>query len=62
MDIKIAVYGDVAYITFHSDCYLKFGEDSVYVNNQIFLLLARTVEGWKVVHEHDSPLKKNVTM
>jgi ketosteroid isomerase-like protein len=57
-DMKIAVYGDVANVTFHSDFHLKFGEDSVYVNDQISLLLVKTNEGWKLVHEHHSPLKK----
>jgi ketosteroid isomerase-like protein len=57
-DMKIAVYGDVANVTFHSDFHLKFGDDSVYVNDQISLLLAKTSDGWKLVHEHHSPLKK----
>lgn len=57
-DMKIAVYGDVANVTFHSDFHLKFGEDSVMVNDQISLLLAKTKDGWKLVHEHHSPLKK----
>lgn len=56
-DMKIAVYGDVANVTFHSDFHLKFGEDSVFVNDQISLLFAKTNEGWKLVHEHHSPLK-----
>lgn len=57
-DMKIAVYGDVANVTFHSDFHLKFGENSVYVNDQISLLLAKTSDGWKLVHEHHSPLKQ----
>ena len=56
-DMKIAVYGDVANVTFHSDFHLKFGKDSVYVNDQISLLFAKTSDGWKLVHEHHSPLK-----
>ena len=55
-DMKIAVYGDVANVTFHSDFHLKFGEDLVVVNNQISLLFVKTVNGWKIVHEHHSPL------
>ena len=58
-DLQIAVYGDVANVTFHSDFHLKFGEDLVVINNQITLLWVKTVEGWKMVHEHHSPLKKN---
>lgn len=57
-DLQIAVYGDVANVTFHSDFHLKFGEDMVVVNDQITLLFVKTKEGWKMVHEHHSPLKK----
>lgn len=55
-DLQIAVYGDVANLTFHSDFQLKFGEDLVVVNNQITLLFVKTDDGWKLVHEHHSPL------
>ncbi len=57
-DMKIAVYGDVANVTFHSDFHLKFGEDLVVVNDQITLLFVKTSGEWKIVHEHHSPLKK----
>ncbi len=57
-DLQIAVYGDVANLTFHSDFHLKFGEDLVVVNDQITLLFVKTDNGWKMVHEHHSPLKK----
>lgn len=57
-DLQIAVYGEVANLTFHSDFELKFGEDLVVVNDQITLLFVKTDEGWKMVHEHHSPLKK----
>lgn len=56
-DLQIAVYGDVANLTFHSDFHLKFGEDLVVVNDQITLLFVKTNAGWKMVHEHHSPLK-----
>lgn len=56
-DLKIAVYGEVANLTFHSDFQLKFGEDLVVVNDQITLLFVNTTDGWKMVHEHHSPLK-----
>lgn len=55
-DLQIAVYGDVANLTFHSDFQLKFGEDLAVVNNQITLLFVKTNDGWKIVHEHHSPL------
>jgi len=57
-DLKVAVYGDVANVTFQSDFQLKFGEDLVVVNDQITLLFVNTDDGWKMVHEHHSPLKK----
>lgn len=56
-DLKIAVYGDVANLTFHSDFELMFGEDLVIVNDQITLLFVKTKDGWKMVHEHHSPLQ-----
>ena len=56
-DLQIAVYGDVANLTFHSDFQLMFGTDLVTVNDQITLLFVRTNDGWKMVHEHHSPLK-----
>lgn len=55
-DLQIAVYGDVANLTFHSDFHLKFGDDLVIVNDQITLLFVNTDDGWKMVHEHHSPL------
>lgn len=57
-DLQIAVYGEVANVTFHSDFHLKFGEDLVIVNDQITLLFVKTKDGWKMVHEHHSPLNK----
>ncbi|HDZ06113.1 hypothetical protein LCGC14_0129190 [marine sediment metagenome] len=58
-NLQIAVYGEVANLTFHSDFQLKFGEDLVVVNDQITLLFVNTTDGWKMVHEHHSPLKLN---
>jgi len=60
-DLAVAVYGDVANVTFHSDFHLKFGEDLAIVNNQITLLFVKTKDGWKLVHEHHSPLNKEHT-
>ena len=57
-DLQVAVYGDVANVTFHSDFQLKFGDDLAVVNNQITLLFVKTSDGWKLVHEHHSPLNK----
>jgi ketosteroid isomerase-like protein len=57
-DLKIAVYGHVANLTFHSDFELQFGEDLVIVKDQITLLFVETNDGWKMVHEHHSPLSE----
>ena len=54
--LKVAVYGDVANVTFHSDFQLMFGTDLAVINNQISLLFVNTNDGWKIVHEHHSPL------
>ncbi len=58
-ELKIAVYGEVANLTFHSDFHLKFGEDLVIVNDQITLLFVRTSDGWKMVHEHHAHLSND---
>ncbi len=55
-DLQIAVYGEVANLTFHSDFHLKFGADLVIVNDQITLLFVKTNNGWKMVHEHHAHL------
>ena len=57
-DTKIAVYGDIANVTTHTDFHLKFGEDSAVVNDQMTLLFLKTDSGWRIVHEHHSPLNK----
>ena len=41
-DLNIAVYGDVANVTLHSDFHLKFDEDLAVVNDQISLLFLNT--------------------
>ena len=60
-DLKIAVYGHVANLTFHSDFHLQFSEDTedfVIVRDQITLLFVETNDGWKMVHEHHAPLSE----
>ncbi len=55
-DLQIAVYGNVANLTFHSDFHLRFGANLVIVKDQISLLFVKTNDGWKMVHEHHSNL------
>ena len=57
-NMKVAAYGDVANVTLHTDFHLKFGEDLAVVNDQMTLLFVKTKDGWRIVHEHHSPLKK----
>ena len=55
-DVKVAVYGPVANVTFHSDFELLFADGPVTVRDQITLMFVDTEDGWKIVHEHHSPL------
>lgn len=57
-DMKIAVYDNVANVTLHTDFHLKFGEDLAVINEQMSLLFLKTKKGWRIVHEHHSPLNK----
>ncbi|NAY91108.1 hypothetical protein GTQ34_04175 [Muricauda sp. JGD-17] len=57
-DVKIAVYDNVANVTLHTDFHLKFGEDLAVVNEQMTLLFLDTENGWRIVHEHHSPLNQ----
>ena len=52
------VFGSVSEVVKFDAKDLKFGEDLVIVNDQITLLFVKTKDGWKMVHEHHSPLKK----
>ena len=56
VDPKISVYGDVAVATLHPDVSLEFGPETVETQRQLTLVFARTADGWKIVHEHNSPL------
>ena len=60
--VKVAVYcGNVANLTFISDFKLThrtYGD--ITVENLITLLFVKTKGGWKLVHEHHSPVKMPV--
>tara|TARA_R110002012_G_scaffold312603_1_gene523504 strand:- start:5326 stop:5802 length:477 start_codon:yes stop_codon:yes gene_type:complete len=56
-DLKIAVYGDVANVTFHADFVPYIKEEKLHMTGQFTLLFVKTSKGWKIVHEHMSPLK-----
>jgi hypothetical protein len=53
--LKIAVFGNVANLTFISDFHLMINGDLQIINNLITLLFVKTNNGWKIVHEHHAP-------
>jgi len=55
IDKKVAVYGNVANLTFQSDFHLIMAGELVIINEQTTLLFVNTNNGWKIVHEHHSP-------
>ena len=57
-DLKIAVFDDVANVTFHADFVPYIGEEKLHMTGQFTLLFVKTDQGWKIVHEHMSPLKQ----
>lgn len=61
-DLKIDVFGDVALATFHSDFQQIIESDILKVNAQMALLFVNTEDGWKITHEHSSPLNEKVEL
>lgn len=57
-DLKIDVFGDVALATFHSDFQPIIKTDTIKVHAQMALLFVNTKDGWKITHEHSSPLSE----
>ena len=57
-DLKIDVFGDVALATFHTDFQPIIESDTLRVTAQFGLLFIKTEEGWKITHEHSSPLSE----
>lgn len=55
-DLKIAVYDNVANVTFHADFVPYIKEERLHMTGQFTLLFVKTQEGWKIVHEHMSSL------
>ncbi|MBC2838772.1 nuclear transport factor 2 family protein [Robiginitalea sp. SC105] len=55
-DLKIAVFGDVANVTFHADFVPWIGEEKLHMTGQFTILFVKTPAGWKIVHEHMSPI------
>lgn len=57
-DLKIAVYDNVANVTFHADFEPVIGEERLAMTGQFTLFFVKTDAGWKIVHEHMSPLNE----
>ncbi len=57
-DLKIDVFGDVGLVTFHSDFQPIIESDTLRVVAQMALLFIKTENGWKITHEHSSPLSE----
>lgn len=55
-DLKIAVYENVANVTFHADFVPYIEDEKLHMTGQFTLLFVKTQEGWKIVHEHMSAL------
>ena len=57
-DLKIDVFGDVALATFHTDFQPIIESDTLKITAQMGLLFVNTEDGWKITHEHSSPLSE----
>jgi ketosteroid isomerase-like protein len=55
-DLKIDVFGDVAVVTFHADFRPVIEGNSIQIHGGVTLIFVKTVNGWKITHEHFSPL------
>jgi ketosteroid isomerase-like protein len=55
-DLKINVFGEVAVVTYHADFRPIIGGETKQLNYQVTLVLVNTDLGWKITHEHFSPL------
>jgi hypothetical protein len=57
-DLKIDVFGDVANVTFHANFQPIIESDTLKITGQVTLLFVNTDKGWKITHEHFSPLNE----
>ena len=55
-DLKIDVFGDVAIVTFHADFRPVIEGNTIQIHGGVTLIFVRTESGWKITHEHFSPL------
>ncbi len=57
-DLKIDIFGDAALATFHTDFQPIIESDTLKITAQVGLLFINTEEGWKITHDHVSPLSE----
>lgn len=55
-DLKINVLGEVAVVTYHADFRPTIGGEIKQLLYQATIVLINTDQGWKITHEHFSPL------
>lgn len=55
-DLKIDVFGDVAIVTFHADFRPVIEGNTIQIHGGVTLIFVTTEKGWKITHEHFSPL------
>lgn len=55
-DLKIDMFGEVAKATFHATLNPIIDGVTYQSKAQITLLFVRVEDGWKITHEHNSPL------
>jgi hypothetical protein len=56
-DVKIDVFGEVAVMTYYPYRVIKKDGKVLRYSTRQTLVFLRTAEGWKIVHEHQSPKK-----
>ena len=56
-DVKIDVFGEVAVVTFYPHRVVKKNGNVLRYSTRQTLVFLKTAEGWKIVHEHQSPKK-----
>ena len=53
-DIKVDAFGDVAVTTFYNSYSFIKNEKKAQGNGRVTLVLLKTEEGWKIIHEHSA--------
>lgn len=54
-DLKVDIFDKVGVATFYNNYSFIKNHQKIKEKGQVTLVLVRTEEGWKIVHEHSSP-------